>query len=70
MVAEVAGGLGVSVRTLMREGQKRAEEAVPFVTRETCAFAKRQARTLDLLSGPARHTPALHEYKNVADHLR
>ncbi|MET3899769.1 hypothetical protein ABIB57_003731 [Devosia sp. UYZn731] len=58
MIAQVAAGLGVSVATLKREGQKRAEEAAPFVTRDSCNFAKKQARTLDLLPGRAHRTPA------------
>lgn len=58
MIAQVAVGLDVSVATLRREGQKRADEAAPFVTRDSCNFAKRQARTLDLLPGRAHRVPA------------
>ena len=57
IIAQVAAGLHVSVRTLKREGQKRAEEAAPFVTRNTCDVAKKQARRLDLLPGRAHRVP-------------
>lgn len=58
MIGQVASGLNVSVRTLKREGQLRADEAVPFFTRESCDNAKKQARRLDLLPGRPHRGPA------------
>jgi hypothetical protein len=56
-VAMIAKSLKVSVKTLESEGQKRAAEAAPFVTKESCQFAKKQAVRLDMLPGKPRRTP-------------
>lgn len=56
-VAIIAKSLKVSVKTLESEGQKRAVEAAPFVTKESCQFAKKQAVRLDMLPGKPRRAP-------------